>query len=388
MAESFTLKSFFSPSLVRRLADSLANVQPRFPAAAFVKDATRGLDALELIDRAKHIGRALKKHLPATYPEAVELLVRSAGPARPTDENLGGGMEPFFYYPHLWFVAEYGLEHFELSMHAQRELTKRFSAEFSIRPFIAREPERTFDVLRGWAKDADAHVRRLVSEGTRLRLPWGMRVAWLDQNPRRILELLELLKDDPSTMVRRSVANNLNDLGKAHPTLLYETAGAWLNGASPERRALVEHALRSAVKRGEPEALALLGFGAHPAVAIEDVRFEPKRVAIGGRVAMTFVVRSTSSRAQELLVDTAVHFVKQSGRAAPKVFKLERITLPPRARAALRTSFSLAVHTTRKPQPGRHAVDVLVNGVSFRAGTFDVTPSAARPRRAHAGARG
>jgi hypothetical protein len=198
-----------------------------------------------------------------------------------------------------------------------------------------------------------------------------MRVAWLDQHPERVLELLELLKDDPSTLVRRSVANNLNDLGKVHPKLLERTCAAWLDGASGERRALVEHALRSAVKRGDPAALRLLGYGKKASVAVEDVRFEPPRVSIGGRVAMRFVLRSTSSRAQELLVDVAVHFVRERGTSA-KVFKLKRVTLPPRGTVELATRFSLAVHTTRVPRPGTHAVDVVVNGTSYPAGGFEV----------------
>jgi 3-methyladenine DNA glycosylase AlkC len=289
-------------------------------------------------------------------------------------------MAPFFYLPHVLFVAERGLDHFDLSMRAQYELTKRFSAESSIRPYIARDPERTFAVLRGWTSDANAHVRRLVSEGTRLRLPWASRVAWLDAHPDRVLELLDLLKDDPATMVRRSVANNLNDLGKVHRALLVRTCTAWLAGAPAARRALVEHALRSAVKRGDPEALRLLGYGKKPAVAIEEVRFDPAQVAIGGRVSMRFVLRSTSRTPQELLVDVAVHFVKAAGHAAPKVFKLKRIALPPRGQVELQTRISLAVHTTRKPRPGTHAVDVLVNGEARRAGSFEVTALPTRPR--------
>jgi 3-methyladenine DNA glycosylase AlkC len=371
------LKTFFSPALVRRLAGDMVRADATFRSRTFIEQATAGLDELELMDRGKHIMRALALHLPPAYPDAVDVLLRSLGPKHATDELLGVGMAPFYYLPHLLYVAEHGLGHFELSMRAQYELTKRFSAEASIRPFIAKEPERTLDVLRGWASDEDAHVRRLVSEGTRLRLPWAMRVAWLDRNPERVLALLELLKDDPTTVVRRSVANNLNDLGKVHPKLLTETCAAWLDGASAERRALVEHALRHAIKRGEPGALRLLGFGTKPAVAIEDVRFEPKRVAIGGRVGLRFALQSQARKAQSLLVDFAVHFVKANGSTAPKVFKLQRIELAPRGRAELQASVSLAIHTTRKPRPGTHRVDVLVNGVAFAAGSFEVTA----PRR-------
>jgi 3-methyladenine DNA glycosylase AlkC len=372
MADS--LKGFFSPALVRRLAKGLTRAHPRFPAREFVKRACTGLEALQLLDRGRHIARALDACLPRDYPQAVEVLLRSLGPEHASDELIGVGLAPFFYLPHTIYVAERGLDHFDLSMRAQYELTKRFSAEASIRPYIARHPERVLSVLRAWTKDPSPHVRRLVSEGTRLRLPWAPRVAWLDANPERVLALLELLKDDPSTLVRRSVANNLNDLGKVRPELLTRTGAAWLEGASPERRQLVEHALRSAVKRGDPHALRLLGYGGKASVSVEEVRFQPRRVAIGGRVAMSFLLRSRAARPQELLVDVAVHFVKARGATAAKVFKLRRLTLAPRERVELQTRFSLAVHTTRVPRPGTHAVDVVINGQARRAGSFVVTP--------------
>ena len=366
------LKVFFSPALIRRLAGDLARVHPSFPTRKFVAEACQGLDAFELLDRGKHIARALAVHLPASYPAAVDVLLRSLGPEHASDELIGAGMAPFFYLPHTIFIAENGLDHFEVSMRAQYALTKRFSAESSIRPFIARDPERTFEQLQRWAADSDPHVRRLVSEGTRLRLPWAPRVPWLEKHPERVLALLELLKDDTASLVRRSVANNLNDLGKVHPDLLMRTCASWLEGASPTRRALVEHALRSAVKRGSGEALQLLGYGAEPSVGIEDVRIAPGRVFIGGRVAVRFVLRSRSRAPQNLVVDLAVHFVKANGRPAPKVFKLKRVALPPRGRVELSTSISLAVHTTRKPRPGRHVVEVIVNGQWTRIGVFQV----------------
>ena len=373
------LKTFFSPALIRRLAVDLARVQPGFPVGRFVKDACSGLESLELLDRGRHVSRVLAVHLPEAYPDAINVLLRSLGPEHATDELVGAGMAPFFYLPHLLFVADRGLDHFDLSMRAQYELTKRSSAESSIRAYIAHDPERTMAVLRTWADDPNAHVRRLVSEGTRLRLPWASRVPWLDANPDRVLALLDLLKDDPSTMVRRSVANNLNDLGKVWPTLLVKTAASWLENASPERRGLIEHALRSAVKRGEKDALRLLGYGKKPSVSLERPRFDPARVRIGERVVMQFTLRSTSRAPQDLLVDVAVHFVKARGKTSAKVFKVTRLVLAPRAHADLQVSISLAVHTTRVPQPGRHAADVIVNGHRLPAGAFQVV---SRPRAA------
>jgi hypothetical protein len=156
------------------------------------------------------------------------------------------------------------------------------------------------------------------------------------------------------------------------PDLLVRTAAAWLENGSSERRGLVERALRSAVKRGDPGALRLLGFGQQPAVSLEGVSFAPARVRIGGRVAMSFTIRSRSRRPQDLLVDVAVHFVKARGSTTAKVFKVTRLSLAPREAVELNASFSLAVRTTRVPQPGAHKVDVIVNGTALHAGSFRV----------------
>ncbi|MEZ4375824.1 MAG: DNA alkylation repair protein [Polyangiaceae bacterium] len=367
------LKTFFSAELVRRLAKDLARASPSFPERAFVRQASAELDDLELLGRAKHIAAALKQHLPAAYPEALEVVLTALGPEIEGDELIGVGMGPFVYLPYALFIAEHGLDHFDLSMHAQYELTKRFTAESSIRAYIAKDPERACKFFEKWARDANPHVRRLVSEGTRLRLPWAARVKWLDSNPERVVKLLNLLKDDPTTLVRRSVANNLNDLGKLHPELLTRTCAAWLEDNSATRRQLVEHALRSAVKRGDPGALALLGFGQRPAVSVERVRFEPKRVAVGERVNLAFDLRSASRKSQELLLDLVVHFVKANGATRPKVFKLKRLTLAPGATATIESRVSFASMTTRRHYPGSHPFEVVVNGVAHPLGTLEVT---------------
>jgi 3-methyladenine DNA glycosylase AlkC len=373
------LKDFFSPALAERLARSLRPHHGRLSVAAFVQDATADLDELELLDRARQFARAMAAHLPAAYPDALAVILRSLGPPHASDELEGAGMAPFFYLPHTLFVAERGLDHVALSLDAQRELTRRFTAEFSIRAFLVAAPAETLAAMRRWAIDPDPHVRRLVSEGTRLRLPWGTRVPWLDRDPGPALELVELLKDDPAPVVRRSVANHLNDLGRLHPARLVAIAGAWLDGASDERRALIEHALRGAVKRGEAAALALLGYGRAPAVEVSAARCEPARVAIGETVAISFTLRSTARRAQDLLVDLRVHFVKARGATSPKVFKLTRLSLPPGGEAELDKRVSLAVHTTRTPQPGTHRVELLINGAPRPLATFEVV--AARSRR-------
>ena len=363
------LKAFFSPALVQNIGASLARVHPAFPRQMFVRDATRGIEALELLDRARHVARALAKHLPQRYPEAISILVASLGPEHDRDELTGAGMAPFFYLPHTIFVAERGLDDFERSMAAQREITKRFTAEFSIRPFLDRYPERTLAVLDQWAMDPNPHVRRLVSEGTRPRLPWAPRVAFLDKHPEAALPLLEKLKDDPTTLVRRSVANHLNDIAKDHPHVVAEWLERHLPAASPQRRALLKHASRTLVKRGDRRVLAAWGLGA-ALRGDASLTIEPKTARIGDAVTLRVVLRSTATKPQRLVVDYAVHHVKANGAARPKVWKGWSLELPPRGARELERRHSLAVVTTRRLHPGRHAVDLLVNGEVVASSAF------------------
>jgi 3-methyladenine DNA glycosylase AlkC len=285
-------------------------------------------------------------------------------------------MAPFLYLPHVFFVAEQGLDHFEASMRAQYELTQRFTAEFSLRAFLVRYPGPTLARLQTWASDRDVHVRRLVSEGTRPRLPWAPRLRAFQRDPRPVLALLERLKDDPERYVRRSVANNLNDIGKDHPALLIATCRRWLKGAPPERKWVIRHALRSAVKRGDQGALAVLGYSDGAKVAIQHVTLMPRRVRVGGAVTLGFDVVSTARTWQDLLVDFKVYFKKSSGKASPKVFKLKAVDLMPRERARLGKTVSLREMTTRKHYPGTHRVEILVNGRAYPAGSFTVIRSA------------
>lgn len=366
------LKLFFSRQRVRAIGASIVAVHPSFDAASFERAAIRGLDALEMLGRGRHIMEALRAHLPARYDDALEVIVRSLGPEHAGDELDGGALASFFYLPHTDFVRVHGLSSFDLSMRAQVELTKRFTCEFSVRPFLEHDPERAHRWLREWTKHESAHVRRLVSEGTRIRLPWASRIPTWEKDLDRIVGLLDLLKDDPSTVVRRSVANNLNDIAKVDPPRVVAVAARWLEGASDERRRLVEHALRTLVKRGDREALALLGFGEAARVALVDARFSPRRVAIGGKVEVSFTLINEARTRASLLVDLVVRFVKQSGTSA-KVFKLKRVDLAPGERAGFAKTISLAVHTTRKPYPGEHVVEVLVNGAPMHAGAFVVT---------------
>ncbi|MGB4058992.1 MAG: DNA alkylation repair protein [Burkholderiaceae bacterium] len=356
------LKNQYGPEVPARLAREVAAVHPGFDREAFLADALAGYGALDLMARGRH--------LPADFEAAVGVLLASVQAAPPPEAATA--MAPFFYLPHTCFVAAFGLGHFEASMRAQHLLTQRFTAEFSIRPFLQHHTQATLERLAQWATDPSHHVRRLVSEGTRPRLPWGQRLRDFQQDPTPVLALLERLKDDPELYVRRSVANNLNDIGKDHPAVLVDTARRWLPGASPERRWLVEHALRFAVKRGDAGALDVLGFGARAEVAVAQARVEPAVARVGGAVSVAFELHNTQTHAQDVLVDFCIHYVKASGQTAPKVFKLKTATLAPGQAVAFAKRVSLAQMTTRVHHPGTHRVEVLVNGVAQPLGSFEL----------------
>ena len=364
------LKNHFGADVPAVLARSIAAVHPHFPVKAFVYDALKGFEALALTTRGRHLAAALHRHLPAAYPEAVDILVRSS--ALPPERAVASGMAGFFYMPHCFFIAEHGLGHLPESFAAQHALTQKFTCEFSIRPFLIHHPKPTLAQLRQWANDPNEHVRRLVSEGTRPRLPWAMRLPAFQANPQPVLDLLELLKDDPALYVRRSVANNLNDIGKDHPQVLVDVARRWQAGATPERDWVIRHALRWAVKQGQAGALDALGFGRRANVRIRKVAISPPNARIGEACTIAFELVNPVDQAQDLMVDFAIHYVKANGSTRAKVFKLKALTLPAGGVQAFHKRVSLQEMTTRRHFPGLHPVDLVVNGQATRIGSFQL----------------
>ena len=263
IAKGSTLKDLLNRDAVECLAGNIALVHPSFDAQAFRETALDGLDPLSILARGLHLAKALKKHLPARYDRAVEVLLKSLTPTLGPTDDLG--LAVFFYLPHISFIAAYGLDAgnnggvdpFETAMRAQYEITQRFSAEFSIRAFIIKWPERTLARLMEWTRDPNARVRRLCSEGSRPRLPWAMRIPALVKDPRPALPILEALKDDPDLCVRRSVANHLGDIAKDHPLLAFDICERWVKDADKSRKWLIRHAVRHPAKKGIEAALRL-----------------------------------------------------------------------------------------------------------------------------------
>ena len=264
------LKELMDRRLVKLIAESLSDVVPEFDVKRFQSRATRGLRELELKDRASKIAHAMAEQLPSDFDDLTPLLIQSFGP--PLEATEGNGLAPFFYFPHAQLIATYGVSRFDSGMLTNYELTRRFTAEFSIRPFLIEHRAKCLKILTRWTRDSSPHVRRLVSEGTRPRLPWATRLREFQDNPQLSLPLLERLKDDTELYVRRSVANHLGDIAKDHPGLVFDVCREWLeqikNSDDPEfagnRRWIVRHAVRHPAKKGESRAIAIRKAAANP----------------------------------------------------------------------------------------------------------------------------
>jgi 3-methyladenine DNA glycosylase AlkC len=365
------LKNKYPLAVAGKISKMIFEVHPTFDSEGFVSYVQQGYDQLELMARGRKIAAALKVFLPNDFEKAVAILLASLDASVEHDES--NSLASFIFMPHTIYVTNNGLENFDISMQAHYQLTQRFTSEFAIRPFIQRYPEKCLALLAEWATDSNEHVRRLVSEGTRPRLPWASRLPEFIQDPSSVIKLLELLKDDTELYVRRSVANNLNDIGKDHPELLASIAKKWLNNASKDRVWLVKHALRSAIKRGEQGALQVLGYGYVAEVEIVHVDITPKNAKKGSNVQINFELHNLANNKTALMVDFSIHFIKANGNAKPKVFKLKAAELAPNQSQKFSKKVSLKPMTTRTLYAGSHKVEAIINGHHTLLGEFELS---------------
>lgn len=361
MEQNFQVRNVFNPTVVNRLADSIAQVWPGFEGNGFSRSINSKLKSLTFSERMGLIRDTLWEYLPKEYPHALQIILKALPPELPDCEftNYDG----FIILPQNEFVAKYGLDHYDVSIQALYKMTKRFSAEGAIRPFILKYPERTLAILSTWAEDENCHVRRLVSEGTRPRLPWTMQLKPFIRDPRPVLRLLEKLKTDPVLMVRRSVANNLNDIAKDNPDVVVETLARWMKIKNEGTKWLIRHAARMLVKQGNKDALAVLGYSSNVQIKIVNLQLDKSIVKMGQELKFSFEIRSTSTQEQDIVIDYIIHHIKANGKLAPKVFKLVKRKLQASETVLLAKRHSFRPISTRKYYPGKHALEIQVNGI-------------------------
>lgn len=367
-------KNNFSAQLVSVLADHLGTHLKHFDRIAFETNIGDQLDKLELKERiqliADHIHNALPKHHEERYPILLSMLHpdHETGPEQQSNER---GIRGWGALPLCAVVGQHGLECFEESLATLKGMTSHFSSEFDVRHFLLADQDRALTIMASWVNDPNYHVRRLVSEGTRPRLPWAMKLPKLIADPSPVLPLLEALRDDEEEYVRRSVANHLNDIAKDHPDLIADLAQDWMDGADENRKKLLRHACRTLIKNGNSKVLETFGFG-KPQINLHLLEIENPTVAFGTSLDFSIEIQPTSDTVQSLIIDYVIHFKKSNGNLSPKVFKWKTLSLEPAKKVSLSRSHAIRLITTRKYYPGQHALSIRINGQDYGWIEFDL----------------
>lgn len=371
MAQGFSLKDdLFNRDTITRLAREFEG-EGVFAAAPFVEQVMAGLAPLELKARIAWIATVLADHLPRDFPAAAQAIRAALPPPldpTKTDDDFGH----FIHAPLGVFVENHGLDgHVEPSLDLLEEITQRFSMEYSIRAFLNAHQAATLDRMRTWATHPHYHVRRLVSEGSRPKLPWGQKIGL---TPADTLPLLDILHADPTRFVARSVANHLNDITKSDPDVVLDRLAAWAAAGRQDQMELgwiTRHALRGLVKAGHPGAMRHLGYTPDVPVTLDAVSITPEELAIGGAANITATL--TSPQEAPLIVDYVIDFAKASGKSAPRTFKWTVTDITPGKPITLKKRHVFKGDaTTFRLYPGRHHLHVQVNGQIVGGCAFDL----------------
>ncbi len=359
MSDAPALKEWFNADRYRWFADELSALTPRFDRKKFLAHTLPGLDERSLLQRLRRTTEAMRATLPSDYAKSLRVLEKLAPRFQ---HNFVSLVLPDF-------VGLYGHDDFDRSMDALAFFTRFGSAEFAIREFLKRDLPRTLAVMERWSRDENEHVRRLASEGCRPRLPWSFRLPALIADPSPVAPILENLRADDSLYVRKSVANHLNDITKDHPDWTLATLRRWTTKNS-HTAWIARRALRTLIKAGHPEALAVFGVKTTSSVRVENFTLSSAILHLGDQLTFSFDLISPSTRSQRIVADYAVHYVKKSGDLARKVFKLSELDLPARGRVSLTKRQRFQNFTTRIHYAGEHRIELLINGRSAASAAF------------------
>lgn len=335
---------------VKLFANVISEVYPGFDSEEFVNlVCDEKWPDRELKEKMRHTTLSLHQFLPKNFSKAVEILKAII----PKVTGFEAIVLPDY-------IEVYGMEYWDISMPALGELTKCGSSEFAIRPFLNKNLEGAMKFMNKWADDKDFKVRRFASEGCRPRLPWGMGVPALKKDPTLILPILEKLKNDPEEFVRKSVANNLNDISKDHPELVLDICERWIDSSKNTDR-IVKHACRTLLKQGNIRAMLLFGFANPDKMQIENLKFSNLAPKIGDEIYFSFDFKLETEKRQKVRMEYIVHFVKSSGKTSPKVFQMKEVDMKPGIHS-ISKKHSFKNLSTRKHFVGEHKFEIVING--------------------------
>lgn len=351
------LKNVYSEQFFENISKGLIEVIPGFNKKKFLKGIhEEGFDGMELKQRMAHIAKVLNRFMPSDYEESSELLLKLTDQLQ--NANIPTQHIEFMFLPE--FISMFGQDHFDQSVKAMERVTQFISCEFAVRFFILRYKEKMMKQMLKWSKHQSRHVRRLATEGSRPRLPWAIGVPELKKDPSAILPILENLKQDECEIVRRSVANNLNDISKDHPDLFLNIIKKW-KGISKETDAIIKHASRSLLKSGHTPILDFYNLNGK-IIKVQKFSLGNTSVKIGDKIEFDFKVKNTSSETLVVRLEYGMHFRLSNGNLSRKVFKISERNLRQGEEIAIKKSHSFRVITTRKFYPGLHKLSVIVNG--------------------------
>lgn len=352
-------KNLLNEKAAKNIARALTRADTSFDSRAFLKGIEGALEPLELKQRVVLLKSRLHSVLPSDPNKSFPLLVE----ALKKDENDEVGLSSFLVWPLTRYVADHGLEQFDLSMKSLRAMTKVFTAEFDIRPFLMHYEQRTLGLLKKWANDPSEDVRRLVSEGTRPLLPWGERLPRFVKDPELTWVLLDSLRNDSSEYVRKSVANHINDHSKNHGDWVVERLKVWHQETerNTHLKWIIRHATRTLVKKGHKGALELHGVKASP-IKIVNSKVLSRKIKLGESLRVQVEVFNPSTSSALLILDHEISFLKSNGKHQPKVFKGKKLELNPKETLKIECQIPIRNVTVRKHYPGKQNWSALLNG--------------------------
>ena len=374
MPEAF--KNKFSVQIIEHLGRTIKEQLPEFAEQDFVRMAADNFDKLELKQRSLQITQALHEFMPQSYQRCDSVIRTILHPENNSSMNDSiiekEGVRGWLIMPLADFVSLRAIpQHFDKGMALLQVLTSRFSSEFAIRDFLIFDWQRALEILTTWSGSDNHHVRRLVSEGTRPRLPWGKRLKVFVDDPKPLRPLLVSLLDDSEEYVRRSVANNLNDIAKDNPDFVVDFVAEFLPDADTNRFRLLKHGCRTLLKQGHPDILAHFGF--LPFNGNLQLTLMQSKVQAEGDLLINLELSGNISEPQKLMLDYVIWYQKANGKLTPKVFKWKLIEQWLGESLHLQKRHSFKSVTTRKHYPSEHRVEIQLNGEILAKSNFELT---------------
>lgn len=361
------LKNIYNDLFFAEFGAAAKKSLPQFNQKAFV-DAVKQTDweTLELKQRMRRLSTVLQTFFPSNYNKQLAVLLQIMN-ALPKPSKVTYASLAYMFLPD--FVEQFGQHDLKRSLMAMEKITPFTSCEFAIRPFLKSHPTQTLQQMLQWSKHPNEHVRRLASEGCRPRLPWGMAIEFLKKDPAPIVSILNQLKDDASEYVRRSVANNLNDVSKDHPQLVVEIATKWI-GKSSQTDRLLKHACRGLLKNGNSTALGLFGTSKDIPCHVSKLVCASSKIRMDESLEFSFDVTLLAKENARLRIEYKVHFMKANGHQQAKIFKISEPMFNPNQTISVNKKHAFKNLTTRKHYPGAHQIVIVVNGIAQEEVSF------------------